>query len=209
MLTVITPATNTRLTTVAAVRDQFSISTTDLDDAKVETLIDRASAMAVAFCGRPFAKETVRQLAFLQAPAQTIVLERSPVDAASLTVTESGTALVKDTDFYLVADRPILFRMDSGRPSLWSRATIQIDYDAGYVLPDDVGTRTLPADVETAVLYLAGDILQVVQRGEGGILKRERVDGLGDQEWYMPGAASRMSNPVSEILLAPYRKVAI
>lgn len=209
MLTVTTPATNARLTTVAAVRAQFGITTDQLNDASVEALIDRASDAAASFCNRVFGVESVRETLRDVSNRASIYLDRTPVHLSTIAIVEDAVTLVSGADFAFDARRGALARLMNDCPAFWSAQKIVIDYDAGYVLPDDDGTRTLPHDVETAAIYLAGDMWRVIQQGQLGAIKREMVEGVAQIEWWQPLALGRLSNQVSELLLAPYHKVAL
>lgn len=207
MLTVTTPATNTRLTSIEAVRAMYGMTTSQLDDAGVETLIDRASAAVVSYCNRPFARETVRQVEYLTSCVPSITMERMQAVVSSVEVTEGSTALVRDTDFVVNEEVWSLYRLSGTSRREWSPCTLTITYQAGYTVPADGADYTLPKNVEDACLRLVGDGWKVVQGQTGGVLKRERIEGVGEWEWFMPGSASQLSNPVSEMLLADFRRI--
>jgi hypothetical protein len=123
-------------------------------------------------------------------------------------VTLDGTTLTSGTDFVFDARRGKLHRLVNDCPALWAARKLVIDYSAGYVLPDDEGDPALPADVKQATTYLVGDIWKVRQQGQLGALKREMVEGIAQVEWWQPLALGKLSNQVSELLLAPYQRVA-
>lgn len=230
MLTVITPATNTRLTTVDNFRSEFpSVTTAIASDGQVQRWIDRASSMAVDYCQRVFAAEVVRQIEFphlygnlehgglhyaarvMETPSSLsrIVIERTP--ATDLVVTVDGSTLTDGTDYHHDKRRGCLYRLMAGRPSIWC-GTVQLDYTGGYVLPGDDGAN-LPGDVEYAVqLWMARFVAAMTtatSAAEGG-LKAEQIVGVGTFEYYskvqsvMPGAAG-VNQPTPESLLAPFR----
>jgi hypothetical protein len=213
MLTVITPATTTRLTTVARVREEFpSITEAVASDGQVTRWIDRASAMVVQFCNRSFAQETVRQTEF-PCGVSRILLERTP--ATDLTVTLDGTALVAGTDYHHDAQRGALYRLSNGRPCVWN-GTVQLDYKGGYVVPGETGAN-LPGDVEYAVqLWCASFVSSqssATSAASGG-LKREVIEGVGQFEYYQESTSTTSSSTSSsdtatpESLLAQYRRIA-
>jgi hypothetical protein len=218
MLKVITPAANKRLTTVEAVRAQLGVTQGEFNDAGVEALIDRVSAAIPAYCGRGFATEIVRQTEFPQLGLLSIPLARFPVVADSITVTENGVALTADVHFVLDEDVSTLRRIVGGFRRDWCGSVV-IDYTAGYVLPEDDGERTLPADVEMAALYLIGDMYQTIKNAPNGgyAVRSLTLDGVGSITYDTPritqasdaGSPGAALNAVAQILLAPYMAVTL
>lgn len=203
MISVTTPASNTRLTTVDAVRSQYGITAARAADGVLEGLIDRASGMVVAYCGRPFATQVYKQTEF---PTQSVLSIPLRPPARAITVVEGGVTL-SPTDDYLFDDELSVVRRscNTGYRRFWSPTPITITYTAGYVLPEDDGDRTLPHDVEQAALYLVGDLWKVQSRQDASTLKREKIDGVGEIDYYTISMTSAMINPAAEMLLAPYR----
>jgi len=171
MLEVIAPAANKQLTTLETVKSELGISDTG-QDAFLNSLIDRASDAIVSFCGRPFAKESYRET-LAGYGTNRLILSRTPViDVFSIT---ADSEIITD---YLLEDPEagILFRKRGWQwaPTLgWNisfhpigsseNLNFTVEYTAGYVLPGDEGTRTLPHDIEQAcidtvkALYSAGE----------------------------------------------------
>lgn len=203
MLTVITPADNTRLTTIDAVRTRIGISET-VDDEVIEALIDEASAAAVSSCRRVFAQETVRQLVF-PCRAPQILIERTP--ATDLTVTEDGSVLVAGTDYHHDTDKAALIRLFDGRPTCWTAATVQLDYKGGYVLPGE-DNRTLPAEIEGAVLLMIGACYSSQSRVVEAV-KAEEVTGVGRTEFFSAAGSSSAAPGRAEEILDRYRRIII
>lgn len=213
MLTVVTPATSTRLTTVANVRAEFpSITVSVASDGQVNRWIDRASQMAVDYCNRPFAAEVVKQTEWPCGESR-IVLERTP--ASALAVTVDGVSLVAGTDYHHDTRRGCLYRLSDGRPSVWTGTGV-LDYTAGYIVPGEVG-ENLPGNVEAAVLLWIASFVasqsSATSTASGG-LKREVIEGVGTFEYYQEGSTSETSassssadRPTPESLLAPFRRI--
>jgi hypothetical protein len=63
----------------------------------------------------------------------------------------SATALVAGTDYYLNAERGLLWRLPSGTPWLIGKATTQVVYQAGYRPPDDAPISGVPAPPDNLV----------------------------------------------------------
>lgn len=198
MLTVLEPATATRLTTVPTVRARYGITDGDATNAVIEGLIDTASQMAVDFCNRTFGRETVRQTNHAGGGSR-ILLERSP--AIITEVRESGEVLPSD-GYYLETSLNVLVRLSGDVITCWG-GKVETTYHAGWVLPGHEGAN-LPATVEHAVLLLIGAIWSAQQRDPG--VKSESVDGISRTDYWMPGAANRLPDPTAEILLQTYRR---
>jgi hypothetical protein len=162
VLSVSTVAPTLRLTTRAAVKAELGITATT-DDALFDTLIDQYSSAIVAYCHRPFARETYAE----QLPGFSDIhlqLERTPVVAVTA-MTICGQVI---TDYGIEnADRGWLFsRAFSGSGNTWDRVqfpwsamryaglsaggawldqgipldrqeepTVAVSYTAGYILP--------------------------------------------------------------------------
>ena len=199
MITVLTPATATRLTTVAAVRERFGITLQDAADAVVEGMIDVASRMAVEFCNRTFGRETVKQIDISCRRGSGIFLERSP---ATVTAVSEGGQAVAPEGYYLDAERNTLVRLSDGRPAYWSGET-EITYATGWILPGDENA-TLPVTIEHAALLLIGAMWSAQQRDP--LAKSESVEGVGRVDYFVPGANTRLPDPQAELLLQPYRR---
>lgn len=216
-LKVTTAASTSQLTTVARVRAEFPAITTGVaDDTLLGRWIDRASAMAVEYCGRKFAQEAVQERDW-NFCKDVILLARTP--ATAITVTLDGTELVEDTDFIHDAATGALYRLSDGQPTAWSGSTLVIDYDGGYVTPDDA-SPTLPGDVEYAVQlwvasFVASQSSATSSTGSGG-LKREVIEGVGTREYFQETTSSGSAEtsvsadrPSPESLLAPYRRIVL
>jgi len=151
MLTVITPAAHQRLTTLETLKRDLGITTT-ADDAFLADLIERASAFASTYCGRTFGAETMRQTCRLDRQTGDLHLDRFPVVTIN-SVLVDGAAL-DPSDYEVTKGSGLLHRVDTrGRFVCWTPGVVTVEYRAGHILPGDEG-RTLPADVESAVLLL-------------------------------------------------------
>lgn len=154
---VVTPAANAaarRLTTAARVRAVLRVTTTS-DDALIESIIDRASAMAAGYCRLArdqlgavptFGSETLRATWYAEADnvrrgSRLVLPWRVPVTAIS-SVIEAGTTLAASTDYRLLSGF-LLQRLSDDAPRAWSLGKIVVVYVAGWPLPDGV-----PAEVE-------------------------------------------------------------
>jgi hypothetical protein len=208
MLEVITPAANKKLTTVSAVKEELGIPDADMSqDALISLFIDRASDAIVTFCSRPFAKEGYRETVPGYG-SNRLILSRTPI--VEITSVIADSEIITD---YLLEDPEagILFRRRGWQwaPTMGWNITwhpvgnsedlnFTVEYTAGYVLPGDQGTRTLPNDIEKACIetvkawYLA--------RERDPVITAERI---GDyQASYAQGLPA-----VATQLLAPWRRI--
>jgi len=166
MLTVITPAASHALTTVDAAKADLGLPGGG-DDAYLGALIDRASDTITAWCGRTFARETVRETFRSGCPLAALSLARWPV--SSLTSVTVGGAVLELDRVEVESGTGILHRLDAtGYRLPWRAEVTVVTYAAGYVLPGAAG-RDLPADIEAACLALVR--LAYHRRGADPLLK--------------------------------------
>jgi hypothetical protein len=206
MLEVIVPASNRKLTTLAAVKAALGIPEADTSqDAFLAPLIDQASDAIVTFCNRSFARETYRET-LPGYGGLRLVLSRTPVVSVA-SITADGEVFAD----YLVEDAEagILYRKSGWRwtSSSWWNITwhpvqeelkFVIEYTAGYVLPGDQGVRTLPEDVELAC----------IETVRLWFLSRKQDINVPKDETGEPGfpRAAALPSGVRQ-LLAPWRRI--
>ncbi len=198
MLTVITPAATSALTTLDAVKAELKVVGNG-DDGWLSAVIGRASAAVRSFCRRPFGAETVREVLHLSAPAEALALERWPLLSIA-SVTEGGKALT-GSDFEAESETGLVYRLASGTRRNWLAGRIEVEYRAGYVLPGENG-RTLPEDIEHAVILLV--MGQWHARGRDPAVKSESVEGVGRWDFWISDTGKLPSDVVA--LLSPHRQ---
>ncbi len=151
MITVVTPATGTDLTTLETVKTGLGI-TDDTDDDYLTLLIAQASAAVSGYCRRVFGLETVLETFRLDSSQETLMLGRFPVTAVA-SIVEDGITLTTDD---WERDNSLLYRLTADERQGWSARKVLVTYTAGYVLPGETD-RTLPADIEAATIaYIRG-----------------------------------------------------
>ncbi len=172
MLTVVTPAEFTNLTTVDAVKAEIKVIGTDDDDylaLKIAEITDqiceylnvKRAADGTRTIGQETLEETFRGYwnGRIRCPVDTqrmssLVLARWPVTSIT-SVVENGTTL--DRTEYEVSSSGVLRRL-SGNPAVeigWSTYTTKVvTYTAGWVLPDSASGRTLPQSLEGAAIAM-------------------------------------------------------
>ncbi|MDP4022341.1 hypothetical protein Q8W71_06880 [Methylobacterium sp. NEAU 140] len=203
MLTVITPAASTALTTLGRARAILGFANTD--DAAATVLIGQASRAIAEHCRRVFALESVRET-FTDEDlcGGGPILARSPV--VEITSVRSGADLPAPADYRLDATTGRLWRLDaSGHVLPWWSGTLVVEYRAGFTLPTDASgapAPTLPDTVERAAIVLLSTYLSLRKRDP--TVKTDTVEGIGSTSWWVPGASDRLASPEAEQLLIPF-----
>ncbi len=164
-LVVIEAAPSTKLTTLAKVKASLNITDGSKDD-ELTDLIQAASDFAVRYCGRNFALQKVRE-GLPGKGTNDILLSLTPI--VSIDTLEYKGDLI-DTSYYRITDAEAgIVQSDLGFrgsyyanrnswndfPSVDAKEVYSFVYDGGYVLPgwaSSQGTRSLPADLERAIL---------------------------------------------------------
>lgn len=208
---VITKAATARLATIAAVRTDLGLTEAAYPDARVERLIDQASAQAATFCRRVFGRQVYRErvdgCAFWT--EIELVLSQGPVNRI-LGITADGVAMSPAT---YETDGSFVYRLRGLDRVCWSGRRLIVDYEAGWLLPGDqvgsdfTGDTPLPADVEKAVIQMIG---MAASEGSRDIaIRQEEVEGVGSFSYYVQGAAATLAHPGAEATLQQYRNLAL
>ncbi len=198
MLTILTAAAHTKLTTHAAVRSRSAVFT-GASDAQLDALIDEASSRIVGYCQRTFGKTQLRQtmrppyvsystydplfpgLAYRE-PDPIVIEAPGPIVTID-TVTAQGVTgpLVEGTDFERDAFR--LFRLYNDVRVVWAYRKIVIDFTVGYLLPEDTGTSAdpLPAAISAACGELVARAWSASRRDQS--VGRETIVGVSQIDY--------------------------
>ena len=135
--------------------------------------------------------ETIR----LMEPRQSIVLRRRFVTAIS-SVTEDGVGLGAGS-YEIDKASGVLRRLCHDRPASWTASKVIIMYTAGFTAP--------PNDIKQAAeLFLRQ---MYAQFSRDPLMRRERVDGVGESEYWVGSIDPKNQSPFpSDVaaLLAPY-----
>ncbi len=149
--TVTAAASSYDLTTLATVKTELNISGTTYDT-QLTRYVKVASAAAAQYCNRVLVKETIRDRFDIEFPRlrfggeMNLQASRFPIATIS-SLTESGTALVRDTDYLCDAATGLLTRLDTnGDPTTWGLSPVVFAYEGGYT--------TVPSDIEDAVIRM-------------------------------------------------------
>lgn len=190
MLTVLTGATKTDLTTLAAVKSELGI--TDGQDNEWLTIqIQVASQMVVDYLNVMAADDgsvTIGQETLVETfrvhhsrylsrrldseRTQYLILSRRPVTSIT-SVVQDGLTL--DPSEYEVDGAGALKHLSSDRPTDWNGNKVVVTYAAGWLLPGQSG-RNLTPDIESATIGLVKAAWYARKRDPN--LKEENIPGV-------------------------------
>lgn len=197
--TVVTPAKNYDLTTLAVVKGLLQITGTSQDD-YLKSLISAASAGAANYCNRVFPVETVLDEVFpsagpfpYQLPGGVAPLQLSRYPVVSIdSVTVAGCDLVEGTDYRVDKANGHLIRLDANcYPCAWASAQISVQYDGGYA--------TIPADLADAAARMARSRYFADSRDP--MLRSENIEGVYEaQYWIALGNNGNMTPDITDLL---------
>jgi hypothetical protein len=183
---IISAASDFNLTTLAAVKMEFDITTTD-QDVYLTSLIRRVSSAISSYCRRVFARQTYQDT-FVTPPwgwshrMGDLFLANYPVVPGSILATRDGQSILAGGDFRLSTAAGRLHMLSGfGRE-------IVITYEAGWVLPGwpDSGGSTLPEEIEGAAIMLALGMRQsgrLAYTDRDPFLRSETIEGVGRRDY--------------------------
>ncbi len=198
--TVIDPASDYTLTSLANVKAELGLTTTD-DDATLTRYIKSASKAISQFCNRVFQAETIqdefwpdRELYSYQVPTSLSSLQLTRWPVVSLTsVTENDGDLSDGTDFRVDPANGLLVRLDGLKyPTGWQAWPISVTYVGGFA--------DTPDDVEDAAIRMVK--ARYLAKGRDPFLKQENIPGVREVSyWVATGSdAGNMPPDVADIL---------
>lgn len=224
-VTILAPPASTALTTLANAKLDLG-ETATTDDRLINLLIARASAVIANWIGHPLGLQTLQETfrhnygqPYVNNPyppsygvqqgatTKSLLLTCVPVVAVTL-VTEDGTTLTSGTDYEVESRTGLLWRLASGSQIGWTAQTVVVSYSAGYVLPQDTGTRSLPVDIEDVALTMVRSAY--LNRGRDPAVILEVTEGVG-RTGYTPTMLDSNSHMLDSLkpVLAPYRSLVI
>jgi hypothetical protein len=192
-----------RLTTAAKVQ-AVALGGVATDTVLIETIIDRVSAMAVAYCGLArdtmgaiptFGLETCRATWFSARhhyrhhhhhhgdPAALILPWRTPITEI-VSVVENDVALTTGTDYRLFG-AGVLRRMCSDLPITWCPGKIVVVYKAGWTVAT---VDAIPPDLEAAIIEQVKTMY--LTRGRDPTLRSETVPDVHQATFSVAGGDS-------------------
>lgn len=175
MLVVITPATTTRLLTLASVKEDLDV-TGAANDTQITRFIDEATKTLARRSDRDvWGSERVEETWRLDGCLSSLILTRRPVSTIH-SVTVDGDAL-SVADFEL--DGRLLYRLDGSDSRMaWSGLKTVVNYTAGYALE-----AAAPADLAAACRTLVA--LKWFASDRDPALKAEEVPGVLRQDYWV------------------------
>jgi hypothetical protein len=211
--TVLMAAPDFNLTTLAAIKLEFDIQTTNTD-VYLNSQIPKVSSAIASYCRRVFALQSYEDTFVCRWSdwmPRSVQLARRPIIPGTLEIVRDGSILVDGDDYDVDLEAGIVRNITLGQD-------IVATYDAGWLLPGwpvPTGTmaEALPADVEYAA------ILQILTNRQLGrlaftdrdpFLRSETVDGVGTLQYSQtaigPGSSGAIGGISSSVrdLLAPY-----
>ncbi|WP_371346472.1 hypothetical protein [Ancylobacter sp. IITR112] len=208
MFTVTVPAEDRKLLTIEQLREAAGLEAGDVSrDGALESLglavADRiAQECAVTSDGvhiPTLKRETVSQTFRLSSSVSALILARRFVASVS-SLTIDGVAAAA-SDYELAAAAGMTRRLYDGRYGLWCPAVVVVSYQAGFsAVPDDLALAAMQAVQE-----------QWSAKNRDPLLKRDKVDGMGEQEFWIGGFGAAGSgsafSPAVQAMLDPYRTV--
>lgn len=205
MLTVLTPAATSNLSTLAAYKARFGITTAD-QDAQIVSLIARASSAVEGYCQRVFGVVQYRQTV---RPPYTSFASYDPLmpgfgarEPDCIVIEAPGPVVSIDYVAAVGAPAPLvewqgferdgfrLFRLSNDVRVMWAFRKIVVDFTVGYRLPGDTQTQgvpDLPAAIEGACLDLANRASFVGSRDPS--VRREMIVGVMQTDYTQLGAS--------------------
>lgn len=221
ILSVVTPASDPTLVSLATAKDELNILDSSLD-VRIERWITEESAELVAMIGRQLRAEavieTLRANTYrIDAPGEHfypsfgnfdrgtrvngISLRRYPIQSVA-SIVEDGTTLDPAADYEIDAEFGVIYRLTAGVRIAWYGQTEVISYVGGYPATTDV-----PGDIVKAMLAM----LKHRRAGQtrDPMLRQISVPGVIEQQFTTPnGKDSGLPQEVSAVI-AKYRDVHI
>jgi len=185
ILTVITPAPSTRLTTPEAVVGRMGEG--DATSDALGLVVDVASDAIAGYChDRVFGVETVMETFREVRHRGGLVLARRPVTAVLL-VTEYGKT-IDPTLYEFDPNAGLLWRLDvMGYRYHWFGRNIVVTYSGGWALPADSG-RNLPFRYEEACILTC--VAMLTSAGVDPTLRAVTNEGVGAYSFDRSGAGA-------------------
>lgn len=215
--TISTAASATDLTTLDTVKTALGITNND-DDAYFNLLIPQVSAQICTYLGVPRAQdgtvtlgqETVVETFRLTRDEEYLILSRWPVISISQILEDDADAAdaLEADEYEFNGVTGELWRLDGNDNRIeWCAYKAQITYVAGWVLPGDSGTRTLPQEIEDAAISMIS--MARSARTRDPFVRSETVEGIGRTDYGFGGTDKGDLPPAIAAKLDPFRNIQI
>lgn len=200
ILTVTSPVDETSLLTLTELRDATGMSSGG--EASLMRLGRRISAAIARACGvagdganpPTLLRETCSEVFRTTVANERLRLSRRPIGTVS--AAQENTTVLTASDYEVEPVTGFLFRLSNDTPIDWACGKITVSYTAGLV--------TVPPDLQEAAIKVAASIHAHDSREPG--LKRDRTDGVGEFEYWVPPADDPLLSAAVQDLLEPYKQ---
>ena len=195
MLEILSAAATGDLTTLATAKRELGV-TDAVHDTRIADLIREASDLVAQWCNRSgFGRETLRQTERLASPVDVLVLQRD-LGVTITAVAEDGVALSPGE---YERGGVLLYRLREDVRVAWTARTVIVEYQAGFVLPDEA-----PPALERACL----DLLLGLWHGQGRdpAVRNETTEGVGAVGYFEHRADTLPLAPDRLAALERYRR---
>jgi hypothetical protein len=193
LVTVTAASDSLRLAGLPAVR--AALAGAEASDETLLRDLDSVSATIANHCRRTFARQTYRQT--FRPTRETDALRLAHYPVVAITSVTSANVLLDpatdyetDTDPASPANAGLLYRLFGDRRRCWASYKVVVEYQAGWVLPDqskigdaDAGEPDLPSDIEDS----AASLVKLVWFGHGRdpAVRREDLPGVIMQQFWV------------------------
>lgn len=200
VLTVLTPAASHALSTLSATAAECGTTIGAIPD--LGLLVRAASEAVVAYTGRSWVRESVREVWRGNGQGvRALMLRRTPVvevTAASV----DGVALNLATEIELDAGPGLLYRLDLDDRISWGGRVVRVEYSGGY-LPPGADDADMPAIVQRSVAKIVAGWYH--GQGRDPRLRSQTIEDVGSKSWVDPTADDLGLPPGIAPLLDPLR----
>jgi len=187
MFRVTEPADDLNLLSMSELRIAVGLASGDnSQNARLELLGDRVSSMITAACRvardgvnpPTLLLETCSDSWRLSCAREALYLSRRPVTRI-VSLTASGSPLVRDVDYELDAASGKLARLSGDRECWWQAGLVSVEYDGGF--------EEVPPDLKAIAAQLAGGYW--ADDGVDPLEKRVSIPGVMDVERWVDSSA--------------------
>lgn len=200
MLTVTTAAADRSLLTIAEMRAAVGISDAS-QDTELAALSSRIASSLARQCCVPvggivpptFRLETLTEVIRDNYWSMHLTMGRKPIVSVA-SIVEDGTTLTTD-DYEIDSGAGRIYKLTDDARTYWSGEKITVVYDAGW--------DTVPDDLKLAAAKMAKMIWSEDARSDPN-LKRHRIDGVGEREYWVPPDADALLSAEIRDLIVPY-----
>lgn len=207
MITVTTPATDVALLTTEELRLAVGLSSTDASQDTLLALFgDRAADAMAQWCGimdvppnpLTFREETITEVFRCVYGRAELTLSKRPVTAVTSVVVDATT--YASTEYEISVQAGQLYRLSADNRVEWDGEKITVVYTAGYA--------TVPPALKMAAVKMVRMLWSENGPDAGDPnLKRVRIEGVGEREYWVGGASDPLMSMEVQELLSRFREV--